>query len=309
MTNDYFQGGFAGNQGDRATATQIDRMSRAIASGFDRLPGEAEIKAGLITYATEVTGGPIEFDIEARYPISAYTDGMQVVAKMPRANTGALAIRIGALQARQVLTHEGAVPPANFFSANAIVTFRYRDEGDGAGHFILQLGMKGLPGQRGVPYRFSGARLRAPDGPPDGMFQANALTAADTTAFGVAYQDFEGNDLTGYFATFEEYGTELGRGHLIISRARGGGGSSFLVTDTDTNGAPFNWIHLTVRHLSGEDLPNTSDIWGVQFVPIGKSGDVRIPDDVPRLWDGTRAEFDALVATQPNTLYAVIEPT
>ena len=107
-------------------------------------------------------------------------------------------------------------------------------------------------------------------------------------------------------ATFDGYGDGLGHGHLIVGNARAvADGMVFLVTATETHGAPFNWIDLTVEHLSGDTLPNVDDVYGLQFAPIGTG---IVPDDVARLWSGDRAAFDALTARRPGTLYAVLAP-
>ena len=302
MTNGYY----------RAAAGQDYAIGRIVESAFDKLPGEREIKEGRVVYAV-ATGGPGAYAVEMPYPITEYTDGLEIAVKFETANAGAATLNVDGRGPVQMVDHEGSRLPANYFIAGMTLTLRYSSAG--AGRLVVQSGRRGLQGLRGVPYRFTPS-WGAPNGPGDGRFGLNAATPAEVSAIGMSYRDLEGSDLGGYLASFAGYGDSTGHGHLIVGNSRMiGDGVVFLVTETETHGAPFDWIHLTVEHLSGDTLPNLEDVYGLQFAPIGKGGRkgvpgdaAVIPSDVPRLWSGSRAAFEALTSRTPGTLYAVLAP-
>lgn len=307
MSNDYYTESLDAPPGQRAKIGDLVAVGRRVEAGFARLPRERELKEGRATYA-EATGNGRVYAVALPYPIARYEPGLEVVARMPVANRGPFTLNVDRAGAIAVVTHEGTDPPDNFFAAGAIVTFRYREGGGGVGsRFIAQVGQRGLAGLWGLPYRFEAVRgADSADWPGPGAFRLSGPSPADTGAVMVSNRDREGTALGGYFGSFAQYGDNRGRGHLILTNPLSDDGMVFLVTAVDQHlpaqeGDP-DWTNLTVEHVSGDRLPNTTDIYGLQFAPV-----TLIPSDMARLWAGGREAFEALTARETGRLYAVLE--
>ena len=75
----------------RARSIDINVIDQAIADAFNKLPNEAELKRGLINYAT-TEGAADAYTITLAYPPLAYVDGMVITAKIHAPNTVAGAV-------------------------------------------------------------------------------------------------------------------------------------------------------------------------------------------------------------------------
>ncbi|MYD94578.1 MAG: hypothetical protein F4Y02_13005 [Chloroflexi bacterium] len=268
--NDYYTEQFSGFDGGRASARQIEQMGRNVQAGFDKLPGEREIKENRVNYA-EATVNPVNtaYAVVLPYPIAGYVDGLFIAAKMPSANAGAATINVDGRGGKEIRDIQGVALQPNQWVANAIVGLRYTDEG--TGHFILQgggiRGGRGTEGLRGAPYRIASATAMA--NPGDGLIRLNNASPDQATAIAIADLDGDGADLSSYIATWDDFGEADSRGYLILRRPDSADALVFLVESvTDATG----WTQLAVSHVAGTSAPSTSDTYGVQFAAIGKTG-------------------------------------
>jgi hypothetical protein len=94
-----------------------------VAQGFEKLPTPTQILSGKINYA--VGAGVADAYTLSLDKVTAYTDGMEVVWKVPAANTGASTIDVNSLGARSVRRSDGSALSAGDLAANKIVTMRF----------------------------------------------------------------------------------------------------------------------------------------------------------------------------------------
>lgn len=126
--NDYFTHSSTISSHTLARVSTLNSIFSAIESGFDDLPGEAELKEGRVTYV-ELGGSANAYTGSLTYTPSTYTAGMTVIAEIPAANTGASTINLNALGVKAVKRIDGEDLVAGDLPENAVVTMTYTNQG------------------------------------------------------------------------------------------------------------------------------------------------------------------------------------
>lgn len=123
MTNDYYNGGSeTAHTLARSSAENADRA--AVAAGFDRLPAEAVLKQGRVTYGTD-TGTANAYLVALPHAPASYTAGLAVAFKPANTNTGASTINVDSLGVKNIKRRGGVALAAGDIDANAVVELRY----------------------------------------------------------------------------------------------------------------------------------------------------------------------------------------
>lgn len=126
MSNEYFDSdGYLVTDGQRARGSNINNPFEAIEEGFDLLPGEQDIKRGLINYAVD-TGVANVYVVALTYEPTAFIDGMEVVFKTANVNTGASTINVNGLGVKTI-TKDGSALSGAEIRANGITYLRYNE--------------------------------------------------------------------------------------------------------------------------------------------------------------------------------------
>ena len=267
--NDYYNEAFSGVAHGAARARQVQQSFQAVTAGFDKLPGERELKEDRVTYGV-ATGGDNVFAVTLPYPITTYTAGLAISVKMPERNTGPCTIDVDGLGAKEIRLPSGEQLQADYFVAGQILRLLYTDTGQG--HFNVGIGGSGPTGPEGlpgVPYMADTSIVMA--APGDGLFRLNSGTMSSVTAIAIDDVDDDGNDISAYIAQWDDHGYANNRGYLLIGRPDGNDRLVFLVTSLTDNA---DWTQLNVSHVAGSALPEGTHRVGVQFIPIGTQGGI-----------------------------------
>lgn len=167
MTNGYFNHTNPLTRQTLARAEAVNGIFESVASGFDKLPTEDEIKQGRINYV-EDTGAANAYVVDPTYPISSYTAGLLVLFKPAHANTGASTINVSGLGVVAIKRFDGTDLQANDIPSGAVVAIRHN----------------------GTHFRMEGA--------PMGMVTSSAASAAAAAASAAAAAQSEQNAQTYY---------------------------------------------------------------------------------------------------------------
>lgn len=131
MTNDYFNHDVSQTRHTLARAESLNAQLDAVAAGFDKLPTEAEVKQGRITWGTD-SGTANACVVALPYAPSAYTTGLEVLFTPAATNTGAATVNVNALGVKAIKNYAGADVAAGDLTAGDVAVMRY----DGT-HFRL----------------------------------------------------------------------------------------------------------------------------------------------------------------------------
>jgi hypothetical protein len=118
MTNDFFNHDSSQTKHTLARAESLNGQFDAVAAGFDKLPNEAEIKQGRVTWGTD-SGTADAYVVTLPYAPSAYTEGLEVRFKPGAENTGAATINVNGLGVKAIKRHDGSAVQAGDIVAGA----------------------------------------------------------------------------------------------------------------------------------------------------------------------------------------------
>lgn len=126
MTNGYFNHDAPLARHTLARAEDLNARLGAVEAGFGRLPTEAELKQGRVTYAT-AAGAADSYHLTLPYPPTAYTEGMRVVWRVPAgaANTGPSAVNVNGLGVKPVLRIDGTPATRGDLPAGGMIDLCY----------------------------------------------------------------------------------------------------------------------------------------------------------------------------------------
>ena len=134
MSNDWYENTLSLAKGTNARAEDVESKFDEVEVGFDKLPDEADLKNGTISYA--VSTGSANAYILALSNITEYADGTEIVFKANHANTGAATVDVNSLGVKSLRRQNGAALASGDIPANKIVSFRYNST---SGYFEMQL--------------------------------------------------------------------------------------------------------------------------------------------------------------------------
>ena len=275
MTNQYYEEAFTGVKRARARVAQIIASLTRIQSGFGKLPNPSDLWGNSVNY-TVLTGSRGVYS--GTLDTKAFTDasnlqlraGMRMTVKMPERCPGACTLDLNGTGAKPIRvpggeTAGGTDPEPDYFQTGDHLSLIYSDQG--TGHWNVGIGGAGpvgSPGLWGVPYNFS--TTTTPGDPGDGHVRFNHATPASVTKVYIDDEDDAGNDISSWIATFDDAGSAANRGFLVFSRPHIDRTVIFKVTAvTDRAG----YTELDVTHVSGDSLPGTEHVVGVQFLAVG----------------------------------------
>lgn len=117
MTNDYFDSGDYTEltRITLARAEAVNAIFSAIVTGLDKLPSEARIKEGRVTYCGLTSGTTTAATVTAPYGVTL-TDGLRLLVKWGLTNTGPLTLNVTPTPGSAL----GAIPIVDF-AGNALV--------------------------------------------------------------------------------------------------------------------------------------------------------------------------------------------
>ena len=126
MTNGYFNHNAPLARHTLARAEDLNARLGAVEAGFGRLPTEAELKQGRVTYAT-AAGAADSYHLTLPYPPTAYTEGMRVVWRVPAgaANAGPSAVNVNGLGVKPVLRIDGTPATRGDLPAGGLIDLCY----------------------------------------------------------------------------------------------------------------------------------------------------------------------------------------
>jgi hypothetical protein len=107
-----------------AKSADINAITAAVGTAFNKLPTELELKTGTINYAVD-TGTANAYLVALPYAPASYTDGLSVVFKALNTNTGASTINVNGLGAKTIRLSDDHVVYAGDITAGSSVTLRY----------------------------------------------------------------------------------------------------------------------------------------------------------------------------------------
>jgi hypothetical protein len=128
MTNSFFSPPPQMAPGTKARATDINAISQAINSAFDRLPGESALKGGFVNYAPNLgtTDNAYVVLMDPKITAIGYVDGLEVKLLPTRANTGACTLNVNGLGNIPIKRSDGSDPQASDLPANAVIPLTYQ---------------------------------------------------------------------------------------------------------------------------------------------------------------------------------------
>lgn len=126
MSSDFFDASlYAVADGTRVRAGQVNTPIQAIDAGFAKMPSESNMKTGKISYCVD-TGAINAMIVELPYVITAYEDGLHVIAKAAFANTITTpVINVNGLGNVVIRRQDGSAVIAGDIPQNHIVEMRY----------------------------------------------------------------------------------------------------------------------------------------------------------------------------------------
>lgn len=126
MSNDYFQHEqFRVPDGTTARGSDVNNPLDQVQQGFDRLPDEAAIHGGTISYGTATTTGANAYAITLARPATAYRDGMALQFRVPADNTGAATLNLDGLGVRAIRRQRGTALQGGDLRQGTIVHVRF----------------------------------------------------------------------------------------------------------------------------------------------------------------------------------------
>jgi hypothetical protein len=128
MSNQYFTSPSALAAGTKARAADVNAITQAVNSAFDKLPGEAAIKGGTINYAanTSTTNNAYAVTLDAKITSTGLFDGLEVKMLPTRANTGACTLNVNGLGAIAIKRADGTDPQAGDIVAGCPIPLTYQ---------------------------------------------------------------------------------------------------------------------------------------------------------------------------------------
>lgn len=125
MANDYYDPTAVDVPSNvRARSAHIDNVSLSVETAFDKLPTEAEIKDGRVSYGTE-SGSGNTYTVALPYTPASLVEGLTVEFKATHANTGACTLNCGVGGAKAVKRPGGGDLQTGDISTDDVVGVRY----------------------------------------------------------------------------------------------------------------------------------------------------------------------------------------
>lgn len=123
--NDYFSSPADVAPGTRARSVDLNTLDAAVTGAFDKLPTELALKSGTVNYAVD-TGTVANAYIVAMPPrITALADGLEVVMRATRTNTGPATLNVNGMGAIQLRRVDGAALSAGDVPNGSVLSLRY----------------------------------------------------------------------------------------------------------------------------------------------------------------------------------------
>ena len=124
MTNVYYNNDSNIQPNTTARAQDVTTELDAIATGFDKLPTENNLKRGKTVYAAD-TGAANTYVMALADAPTSYEDGMDIAFKATNANTGASTINVNSLGAISIKRFDGAALLSGDIAAGGMIECRY----------------------------------------------------------------------------------------------------------------------------------------------------------------------------------------
>ena len=107
-----------------AKSADINAITSAVDTAFNKLPTELELKTGTINYIVD-TGAVNAYLVALPYAPASYSDGLSIEFKALNTNTGAATINVNGLGVKSIRLSDGHVVYAGDITAGSSVTLRY----------------------------------------------------------------------------------------------------------------------------------------------------------------------------------------
>lgn len=108
----------------KALSFDINNIDASVATAFEKLPTEVEIKRGTINFAVD-TGVANAYLVALPYPPSGYVDGLAIVFRPLNANTTASTVNVNSLGVKSIRRADGSAISAGDVAAGIPITARY----------------------------------------------------------------------------------------------------------------------------------------------------------------------------------------
>lgn len=136
MSNDYFDPSlYQVTPGTTARAADINVVVDAISAGFDKIADEPDLKRNLINYGLDTGLSANAYIVTLSYGPTVYSDGMEVVFKARKANTGASSLNVNAIGVLAITRKNGEALAADDILEDKIYSVRYNSS---SGYFEMQ---------------------------------------------------------------------------------------------------------------------------------------------------------------------------
>lgn len=99
MPNNYLVKPPAASNHTLARGTDLNNVINSVDAAFDRVPDEARLKEGRVTYAKTAGGAYNVYVVTLHNPVTAYSEGLRFSFKAPFANTGPATINVDSVGA------------------------------------------------------------------------------------------------------------------------------------------------------------------------------------------------------------------
>ena len=107
-----------------AKSADINAITSAVDSAFNKLPTEIELKTGTVNYAVD-TGTANAYLVALPYAPASYSDGLSIEFKALNTNTGAATINVNGLGVKSIRLADGHIAYAGDITVGVPVTLRY----------------------------------------------------------------------------------------------------------------------------------------------------------------------------------------
>ena len=134
MSNEYFNHTNRLVDGLTARASDVNNLADEIVAGFDELPDPVQLATGAIGYV-EATGSANAYIVALPAAPQEYTDGMQIIFKVPATNTGPSTVNVDGLGQRSIRRPDDSPLSAGDLPQGMILTMRFNVD---LGRFLLQ---------------------------------------------------------------------------------------------------------------------------------------------------------------------------
>ncbi|MDO9527385.1 MAG: hypothetical protein Q7J57_17895, partial [Gemmobacter sp.] len=125
MPNDYFNYSVPLSRNTSARAEVVNAQFQALQDGFDKLPGEAQLKQGRANYAAAVGGTANAITVTMTYPISSYVEGLTIRFKAAAANTASATVNVDGVGVKAIIQPTGVALTAGNNAIGGIVELVY----------------------------------------------------------------------------------------------------------------------------------------------------------------------------------------